>query len=77
MDEATKFIENVFEFTNEEKLIDQKANFKSLTSWNSLNALIIHTNILENYQVDLSVEDFENCDTIQDLWICVKHKMRT
>lgn len=61
------FLESVFSFLQEENL-SLKHNFKQLTTWNSLNAMIIQHNIEKHYGVILSNHDFEVCTNIEQLY---------
>lgn len=73
MKEIEEFIVKVFCFTDKKKL-SPKTTFKELSSWNSLNALIIQSNIEEHYNIKLTIEDFHKVVYISDLWLLVKNK---
>mgnify|MGYP001300587165 FL=1 len=68
------FIHEVFGFLNDSKL-NFSDNFKKLTTWNSLNAVIIHHKIEQTYGVDLNYEMFNTMETVEDLYQAVINKL--
>jgi len=73
--DPTSFIQEIFGFL-EGTSIELQANFKKLTTWNSLNALIIHHKIEEKYGISLDYEVFNKLETIEDLYLTIEKKMR-
>lgn len=71
MNDLEEFIVSVFDFL-EEKELDGNTNFKEIASWNSLNALIIRSNIQRIYLVELENSDFNAVTRIEDLWLRVE-----
>tara|TARA_B110000037_G_C16923066_1_gene425253 strand:- start:164 stop:412 length:249 start_codon:yes stop_codon:yes gene_type:complete len=68
------FIHEVFGFLNDSKL-NFSDNFKKLTTWNSLNAVIIHHKIVQAYGVELNYEIFNTLETVEDLYQAVINKL--
>lgn len=66
-----QFIADIFDFL-EEKDLNGNTNFKEIASWNSLNALIIRSNIQRKYEVELENRDFNAATRIEDLWLKVE-----
>lgn len=75
MKEIEQFIIKVFNFIDPKNL-PPNTLFKDLPSWNSLNALIIHSNIEEYYNVKLTREEIHKVKSISDLWVLVKSKKK-
>lgn len=48
--------------------------FREIPTWSSLNALVITTQILENWGVLISAEDLSNCVQLGDIWHLINTK---
>lgn len=65
-----KFIENVknqFE-DSEEISLSMESNFKEIDSYDSLTAMTIMVMLKDDYNLDISDEDFLSIKTVQELY---------
>ena len=71
------FIRNVESALDDVKpgLLDGSTRFRELEAWTSLQALIVVVSIERDYGVSLSAEDFEQAETLQDLYDAVRERI--
>lgn len=65
MEEFLKTIKQELEI---ESKIVENTRFKDLDEWDSMCALILSSLLSERYNVDIKPNEFENYDTIMDLY---------
>jgi acyl carrier protein len=65
MEEFIKIIKQELEI---ESNITENTRFKDLEEWDSMCALILSSLLSERYKVDIKPNEFQNYDTITDLY---------
>lgn len=65
MEEFLKTIKQELEI---ESKIVENTRFKDLDEWDSMCALVLSSLLSERYNVDIKPNEFENYDTIMDLY---------
>ena len=65
MEEFIKIIKQELEI---ESNIIENTRFKDLEEWDSMCALILSSLLSERYKVDIKPNEFQNYDTITDLY---------
>lgn len=62
------------EFNVEENSINLSTNFKNLSVWNSLNALIYIASINEKYNILISSNELASSNSLKELYELLKDK---
>ncbi len=76
--EIQKFVEN-FESQFEESkgtVFSPKTRFRDIDEWSSLMALTIIAMVDSEYNVKIKGDDIRTCQTIEDLYLIVKSRMK-
>ncbi|MCC5940366.1 MAG: acyl carrier protein [Balneolaceae bacterium] len=66
-------VRSLFEVTDDYEL-GEKTEFKKLEEWDSLLALEIIAMLDEEYEIELDGNDIRDVNTLEDLYLIVKHK---
>ncbi|WP_207495331.1 acyl carrier protein [Aridibaculum aurantiacum] len=76
MNDITTFVEQFKEqfIDADEITIDPFTNFRQIESWDSLTGMSILVMIKDEFDVDITVEEFKNCSNVQEVYDLVQAK---
>ena len=64
------------EATESELTVERSGNtkYKELDGWGSLTAVMTIVMVEENYEKEITTDDFESCDTLESLFNLIQSK---
>ena len=72
---SKEFIEFLKDQLNNNNIeITLESKFKSLPDWDSLTAMLLITNLKEDFNIELSVKDLNDCLTVKDIYDLINNK---
>ena len=73
-----KFLAKVLDqFENNSIKFSGNTNFRGLSEWNSLTALMVIDMIDEQYNVSVNGDDIKSCNSLRELWDLVLSKSKS